>query len=216
MLHFLVQWFVKITAFIPQLFIFKIKVNYEDKSVQGKRIRGKAIVISNHHCLMDFAVNMFVFWRRTLRCAVAEVLYRKNVFLTTFLHLMGTVKVERDAHDFGFIGKMAKVLRRGGVVEIFPESRLPRPGEALPLEFKPSYVYLALESGAPIIPIYSNGKVFARERAEIIIGKPIYVSELYNPALPERENISAINDYVRSKVIELREQLEEKIKIAAG
>ena len=69
------NWFIKLTAWIPQLLVFRIKVHYEDKKVQGKRIKGKAIIVSNHNCIMDFAVLMFVFWRRTLRCAVAEVMY---------------------------------------------------------------------------------------------------------------------------------------------
>lgn len=216
MLSFLVQWFVKLTGWIPQLLIFRIKVYYEDKAVQGKRIRGKAILISNHNCLMDFAVNMFVFWRRTLRCAVAEVIYAKFFLLALFLPLLGAVKVERESHDFTFLGKMGRVLKKGGVAEIFPEARLPQPGEELPLEFKPSYVYLALESGAPIIPVYSNGKAFSKQRARVIIGKPILVSELYNDELSEKENIANINNYVRSKVIELGKQLEHKAEKKAG
>lgn len=207
MIRFLFGWFVKLTGWIPQLFIFKTKVYYEDKSVQKKRIKGSAIIVSNHNGLMDFTVNMFVFWRRTLRCAVAEVIYQKNIFLTAFLHLIGAVRVDRDAHEFSFIGKMKKILSRGGVVEIFPEARLPKPGEERPLEFKPSYVYIALESGAPIIPMYSNGKAFSKERALVIIGKPIYVQDMYNAGLSEKENIANINTHIRSKIIELGEQL---------
>ena len=67
---FLGNWFVKITGWIPQLLIFRTKVYYEDKKVQSRRIKGKAIVVSNHNSLMDFAVLLFVFWRRTLRCLV--------------------------------------------------------------------------------------------------------------------------------------------------
>lgn len=216
MLIFLFQWFVKLTGWIPQLLFFRIKVYYEDKSVQNKRICGKAILISNHHCLMDFAINMYVFWSRTLRCAVAEIIYAKTIFFAALLHLLGAVKVERDAHDFTFLGKMNKVLRRGGVVEIFPEARLPQAGDELPLDFKPSYVYLALESGAPIIPVYSNGKAISKERARIIIGKPIHVSDLYDSSLSEKENIAKINSHIRSKIIELGEQLKLKAEKTAG
>lgn len=210
MIRFLFQWFVKITGWLPQLLIFRIKVYYEDKKVQNKRIRGSAILVSNHHCLMDYAVNMYVFWRRTLRCAVAEIIYAKTIFFAALLHLLGAVKVERDAHDFSFLGKMSQIIKRGGVVEIFPEARLPLPGEERPLEFKPSYVYLALETGAPIIPVYSNGKAFSKKRARVMIGKPILVADLYDEALTEKENIAAINTYIRSKIIELGKQLEEK------
>ena len=68
---------------------------------------------------------------------------------------------------------------------------------------------MALESGAPIIPIYSNGKMFSKEREEVVIGKPIYIEELYDADLSERENINNINTYVRSKIIELGKKIEK-------
>ena len=209
---FLFNWFVKITGWIPQLLVFRIKVHYEDKAVQDRRIKGKAIVICNHNYLMDFGVLLYVFWRRTLRCAVAEIMYKKNFVMSLLLKLLGCVRVERQTHDFSFMGKLKKVLDRGGVVEIYPESRLPNPDEERPLEFKPSYVYLALESDAPIIPVYSNAKIFDKDYTRVIIGKPIKVGELYDTSLTEKENIEKINKSVRSKVIELREQLEKQEK----
>ena len=167
---FICNWFVKITAFLPQLLVFRTKVHYEDKRVQNRRIKGKAIVVSNHNYLMDFAVLMFVFWRRSLRCAVAEIMYQKNFFMTLLLKALGCVRIDREEHDFSFIDKFKKILDKGGVVEMYPESRLPDPGDERPLEFKPSYVYLALESGAPIIPIYNNaGKVFISKMPTIRI-----------------------------------------------
>ena len=207
---FLCNWFVKITGWIPQLLLFKIKVYYEDKSVQNKRVKGKAIIISNHNCLMDFAVLMFVFYRRTLRCAVAEIMYRKNFLMTFLLKFLGSVKVERESHDFSFLTKLKKLLDRGGVVEMYPEARLPKKGEKTPLEFKPSYVYLALESGAPIIPVYTEPTHFKRSRECVIIGKAIDVRELYDANLTEKENIDNINVYVRSKIIELAKELERQ------
>jgi 1-acyl-sn-glycerol-3-phosphate acyltransferase len=116
--------------------------------------------------------------------------------------------VDRDAHDFAFLSKCERILAKGGTVLIFPESRLPRPEEARPLEFKPSYVYLALESGAPLIPVYNNGNLFSKSRNHIIISKPIDVAGLYDASLSEKENIRNINAYVRSKIIELGKELE--------
>lgn len=210
MLYFLFQWFVKITGYIPQRIVFRLKVRYEDKAAQDRKIRSKAIVICNHNYLLDFGVLMYVFPGRTLRCAVAEVMYSKNFLMTTLLKLLGCIKVDRGSFDMGFLDQLKKILDRGGVVEIYPEARLPQKGEERPLEFKPSYVHLALDSGAPIIPVYSNGKLFGKERLQVIIGKPIDVAAMYDAALSEKENISNINSYIRRKVIALGEQLEKQ------
>ncbi len=208
----LFSWFVKITGWILSLTVFRTKVYYEDADVQRRRIKGKAIITPNHTSVFDFAGMMFLFPLRTLRCVVAEVMFNKNFFMNVFLRMLGSIRVERDDFDFSFLGKCKRILDRGGVVEIYPESRLPKPGESRPLEFKPSAVYLALEADAPIIPIYTDGKYFCKQRCRIIIGKPIYVRELYDSALSEKENIENINAYLRGKIIELSEQLAEKQK----
>ena len=210
MFYWLFNWFVKLTAWIPQKILLRLKVFYEDKSVQSKRIRGAAILVSNHHSVYDVAVMMFIFWRRTLRCVVAEIMYTKNFIFSLFLRMLGSVKVDRDAHDFSFLDKCSRILSRGGVVEIYPEARLPKEGEQTPLEFKPSAVYLALESGAPIIPVYNSRRSFADKPGYVIIGKPINVRELYDDSLDEKTNISNITLFLRGKIIELGKELERQ------
>ena len=209
-MYWLIHWIFKITGFIPWLFGYRTKVYYEDKSVQGRRIRGKAIVMSNHHSVMDVALNMFVFWGRTLRCLVAELMYEKNIFMTLVLKLLGGIKVDRNTHDFSFLGKAERVLNKNGVIEIYPEARLANKGEEKPLEFKPSVVYLALSTGAPIIPVYHNGALFKKERARVIIGKPIDVKDWYDDGLLEKENIDMICKKLRERVIELGYELERQ------
>ncbi len=204
------NWFVKITGFIPQIFAFRKKVYYEDKKVQGRRVKKKAIIMCNHHTVYDYMVIMFVFWTRSLRCLIAEIMFQKNVFLTALLKLLGGIKVERDAHDFSFVNKSLQVLDKNGVIEIFPESRIPKKGEQTPLPFKPSVAYIALNSDAPIIPVYTNGKFFNKERSRIIIGKPIDVKEWYDENLSEKENLSIITEKLREKIIWLKDELERQ------
>ena len=212
----LFHWFVKLTGWIPQRLMFRTKVLYEDKSIQDRHIRGKAIVVSNHRRIMDYAVMMFVFWNRTLRCAVAEVVYKKNFIMPLLLKCLGCVSVERDHHDFTFLAKLKYVLDRGGVAEIYPESRLPKDGEDSPIEFKPSYVHLALETDAPIIPVYNSGKIPGHKHEYVIIGKPVFVGELHDSNLSEKENIQKINDYVRSRIIELGQEFQTRQKEAVS
>ncbi|MBO5224628.1 MAG: 1-acyl-sn-glycerol-3-phosphate acyltransferase [Clostridia bacterium] len=208
--HSLVIWFVRITGFIPYLFCFKTKVYYEDKKKQSLKIKGKAIVASNHNSLMDVAVMLFVLWRRIPRIPVAEVLYTKNPFLTFFLKIIGCIKVNRDVHDLSFMSKCEKILDKGGLVKIFPEARLPRKGEETPLPFNPSTVYMALESGAPIIPMYNEGKYYKKESNRVIVGKPFNALDYYDDNLTERENIEIITNKLRDRIIELRDELERQ------
>ena len=209
-------WFVKLTAWPVAWVALHTKCYFEDRRVQGRHIRGKAIVASNHRSVWDVAVMMFAFPLRTLRCVIAEIMFKKNFVFTLFLYAIGGIKVDRNTHDFGFINKAKRVLSRGGVIEIYPESRLPRPGEEMPLEFKPSVIYLALESGAPIIPVYTNGNCFRKARNKIMIGKPFNVLDYYDSELTEKENIANITELLRQRIIDLGKQLEEREKDEAS
>lgn len=54
--------FTKITAYPVQKACFNTKILYEDKSVQNRRIKGPAIVVSNHTSVYDYAVLLFCFF----------------------------------------------------------------------------------------------------------------------------------------------------------
>ena len=203
--------FVKITAYLPQLVIFRTKVYYEDKAAQSRRIKGGAIIISNHTSVWDYAEYLFVFFFRTLRAQMAEVLFEKKP-LGLFLKMMGGIRVNRGANDFACVTKSEKILEKGGVVLIFPESRLPLKGEERPLPFKPGAAYLALLSGAPVVPVFTNGKYFSKKRARVIIGKPIYARDLIDDSLSEKENLARITDIMRDRIISLEKQLYEQTK----
>ena len=206
------NFIVKVTGYPIYLLIFKPRLHYEDRSVQGRRIHGKAIVMSNHMDVWDVAVMLFTFLNRNLRCIVAELMFEKNFFMTFFLKSLGAIRVDRNSHDFAFIQKSCDILDHGGVVEIYPEARIPKKNEEKPLEFKPSVAYMALMSGAPIIPVYTDGRYFCKERNNIIIGKPIDVSVLYDTRLSEQENIKNITEILRNKVLELRDELDNRTK----
>ena len=185
------NWFTKITGWLVQLVIFRTKIYYEDKKVQSRKIRGKAIIYSNHTSVFDYAVFLFVFFGRTLRYQMAEVLFKKKI-LGLFLKMMGGIYVNRDTHDMSFIEKSNEILQKGGVVGAFPESRLPLKEEERPLEFKKSTAYLALISNTPLIPVFTNGVYFKKPRACVMIGKPIYPSEVVDEQLSEKENIEKL------------------------
>lgn len=201
--------FVKLTAWPIWAVVARSKFHYEDRSRQGRRIKGSAIIISNHTSVWDFGAILFLFPFRILRCVVAEIMFNKNPLMTFFLKGLGTIRVDRHSPDFAFIGKGAAILEKGGVVEIYPESRIPdKKGPEL-LPFKPSIAYLALESGAPIIPIYTDGNYFSKARNHIVVGAPIDVRQLYDDSLSEKENIASITQYLRGKIYELRDQVPQ-------
>ena len=203
--------FVKITGWPVQLACFRTKVYYENKQNQSRKIKGPAIIVSNHTAISDFMILMYVF-KRNIHCVMAEVLYKKNKFMNWFLPKMGGIKVDRDTKNYSFIEECCNILKNNGVVEIFPEARIPKPHEKRPLEFKPSAAYIALLSGAPIIPVFTNGSYYKKKRARVLIGDKIDVKTLIDNTKSEKENIETINTYLRNKIMELGNDLEQRTK----
>ncbi len=204
------SWFVKFTGKPIQWLCFRTKVYYEDRKAQSRKIKGPAIIISNHTSVYDFAVMLYVFPHRYLRYLMAECLYEKRS-LGRFLTAMGGVRVDRDSFDFSFVDKSVDILADGGVVGIFPESRLPVEGEERPIPFKPSAAYIALLSGAPIIPVYTDGSYFRKRRARVIIGKPIIAEDLASDVTDEKQRLEIISGILRNRIVELGNELERRI-----
>lgn len=205
-----VVWFMRITGFIPYMLFYRTKVYYEDKKAQSLKIRGKAIVAGNHNSVWDVAVMLYLLWRRIPRTLVAELMYKKSPLFAFMLKSMGSIKVNRDAHDLSFMEKCSKILDNGGLVEVYPEARLPKKDEQKPLPFKPSTVYMALESGAPIIPFYNKGNYGFGRKNELIVGKPFYARDYYDDNLSVRENAEIITEKLRDRIIELKDELDRQ------
>ena len=201
--------FVKVTGWLPQRLVFRTKIYCEDPKIQNRHIRGSAILVSNHTSIYDFAAYLFVFLSRTLRFQMAEVLFEKKI-IAAFLRSLGGIYVDRNVHDLSFVTKSEEILRKGGVVGIFPEGRLPRPGETPPLPFTSGATFLALSTGVPVIPVYTTGGYFRKGRARVMIGTPLYARELVDENLSEKENLVRISELIRRRVIELGEKLDER------
>ena len=199
--------FVKVTGYIPSKIYFRRKIYYVNKEVQSRKIRGAAIIVSNHTAVLDFGLYLFLFGGRTIHPLVGEVLYKKNKMFTFFLNNMGCIKVNRDIYDFSFMTEALDKLFKGKVVMVFPEARIPTKEETDLLEFKPSFVSLALESGAPIIPTYTDGLYGKKGPASVIIGESINLHELYDNDLDEKENIEFLCNYVRDYIKGLGDKL---------
>lgn len=201
----------KITAWPVQFLCFRTKVYYEDKTVQGRKIKGAAILVSNHTSVFDYAALLFVFLFRTLRYHIAEMQFDKKV-LGPFLRALGGIKVERYSGNMNHMLESEDVLKKGGVIGIFPEGRLPLKNEEVPLPFLPGAAYLSMATGVKVIPVYTNGSYFSKKRCKVMIGAPMSPDQFMDPALSDKENLARYADAMRQKVVDLEMMLNGKEK----
>lgn len=210
------SFLIKLSALPVQGVYFRKKVYCEDGDKKLRKIKGPAIIVSNHTSVYDYPLIMYTFFNKNIRTLVGETMYTHSKALNRMLKHLGAIKVDRQNFNFNFLSEISKCLEKKQVCLIFPESRLHKNNEDPNqlLEFKPSYIYSALENKVPIIPVYTNGiygklKKVKKDRARIIIGKPIDVVKLSDSTLTEKENIIKINEYVKNYILKLRDKLEK-------
>jgi glycerol-3-phosphate dehydrogenase (NAD(P)+) len=146
---------------------------------------GPLIIASNHRSFMDpFVIGMML--RRPTYFVAKTELFR-NPVIAWLLSSLGAFPVERGHGDRDAMITARAILERGDVVVIFPEGTRTRPG-ALGTP-KRGVGRLALETGAPVVPVALIGTEAIRRgwrirphRVRIRAGRPLRFPQVDEPS----------------------------------
>ena len=188
---------------------FKRKVYYEDKKVQGRRVRGGALIISNHFCPLDYVMNVVLFFPRKLFVLTLPLVFRSKL-MRTLMKFWGGIEVNQESKNPRFIIEAAKEIKNGHLVQIFPEGHNTPDGKMHP--FYPSYVAIALRANAPIIPVITDGNYGIFKRTHVIIGKPINPRDYLTGEKYTKEDMLRINEIIYQKAQDLRAEIDRRIQ----
>lgn len=138
-------------------------------------LQAPCIVMSNHKSLLD---PFLLAWP----CKKYEIHFlgkkeiTKNRLLSFLVRKLHMISVDRHHTDMQAMRTCARVLRDGQVLGIFPEGtrRLPD----LMSTVETGVAFLALRSGAPLLPVYIDGKLRLFRRTDVYVGEPMDFSDL--------------------------------------
>ena len=208
----ILRWFAIIQGFWLYWVFFKRKTYYEDENARRKhrRFKGGKLIISNHRSVLDFILIMFLVLPRKLWIVASEHAYRSKLqgFGMTFF---GGIPCDRRIRSMRFMEESVKILKKGGVVQIFPEGREYYDGSVGP--FYQSYLVIAHRSGAPIVPIAIDGNYGFGKRTHVLVGNEIDVREYIKtegPIIP-REELAAANEAIHARFVALKADLDARV-----
>jgi 1-acyl-sn-glycerol-3-phosphate acyltransferase len=164
---------------------------------------GPVILAPNHFSNMDHFI-MAAFLRRRVNFVAKSQLFHGPIFETVFYN-GGVFPVRRGHRDDESFQTMHKVLERGGAIVMYAEGGRSRTGK-LSDTVKPGIGRLALESGAPLVPvaIYGSAKVRNWKRGRlpkvtVQFGEPFAFEQVAEPTRYQQQTVSEeIFDEVRT------------------
>jgi 1-acyl-sn-glycerol-3-phosphate acyltransferase len=138
---------------------------------------GPVIIAANHRSMWDVPIHVVACPRPVTFMAKKELF--KGPLLAWAWRVLGGFPVRREISDIRAIDTGLAVLERGEVLGLYPEGTRSLSGEMLP--FLKGAAWIALRSGAPIVPSGlkgtgrrpAEGKPLIGKRVEVIFGPPI-------------------------------------------
>lgn len=199
-------WTYELTRFVlvPLLLIV-----FRARAIATENVpNGPVILAPNHGSFMDhFFTGAFV--RRRVRFMAKSQLFGSQPATYVFSH-GGVFPVRRGHHDEESFKTAFALLDRGDALVMYPEGGRSRSG-ALAEEAKPGVGRLALESGAPIVPVailnsykLRNWKRLQFPKVVVQYGQPFRFERV---AESTREQQQEVADYVLDQIRGLHAEL---------
>lgn len=195
-----------ITGYIPQLLFFKRKTYYVDK--KRTSFKGGKLIVTNHFSMFDYVLSAFIVFPRKLNVVTSEMPF-KNKFLKFGMKFFGAIEANRETKNMSFIDKSVDVLKKGKLVQIYPEGRNSPDGKMH--AFKPSYTVIAHRANVPIILIITDGNYGIFKRTSVLISEEIDISEFIDKdsKITKKEDRNRLNEFIYNKALQMREDLEK-------
>ncbi len=202
------DWVYEMTRVITSLYAYTF---LRARGISTEKVPGAGAVIlaPNHFSFMDhFLMGCYI--RRKVRFMAKSQLFKAPM---DFIYTHGGVfPVRRGARDEEMFITAERILARGGAITMYCEGGRSRTGKVA-VEAKRGIGRLALETGAPVVPIAIYGSSRVRNWKRLQFPK---VTVQYGDALrwervenPTREQQQAVADEVLGQIRQLYAGLEE-------
>ncbi|PWN04268.1 1-acyl-sn-glycerol-3-phosphate acyltransferase [Nocardioides silvaticus] len=191
------------------------------RGVERIPARGPVVLAANHVSELDplLVAEMVLAQGRTPAFLAKSSLFEEGI-VGRWFRAAGHVEVDRSHGADGF-GAALAALRSGALLVVYPEGTITKDPDGRLMELKTGAVRLALESGAPLIPVAQRGaeeilpayshrpKLFKRPTVTIDIGPPLDLTDLRQLG-PDPEAVIAGTRRLADALTRMLDQVAER------
>ena len=204
--------------------LYSLVLSKEWRGAERLRREGGYIVVANHMTEMDpLTIGYPVYAHGTMPRFLAKDSLFRAPGLGWLLRQISQIPVPRGSMDARkSLAAARAAVEAGSAVIIYPEGTLTRDPDLWPMTGRTGAARLALETGAPVIPVAHWGdqellppkatrpRPFPRKRAKVLVGEPIDFSDLLDPeegGHVSRRVLEQVTERMMGEITSLLEQL---------
>jgi len=191
----------RLFKFIAKVF-FSLFYKVEFTDINSIPEKGPLIMCANHISLLDMFLIGYSMKRKIYYIAKNELF--KNPLLAFLVGRLGAFPTNRGRPDVRSFRTVLSLLSEGHIVGIFPEGTRVNIKNKDSIRTKPGVAYIAIKSGAPILPVAIEGNYKLFSRLKVVFGQPFKL-ELDQEKKYSMEELVELSVGVMQKVHKLRE-----------
>lgn len=182
-------------GFFHGLYAFLFRIERIGEKVPEE---GAYILCANHKNYLD-AIALVSTNKRKVYFLAKEELFHHRI-LNWIGHVFDVIPVKRGKQDLDSMKRSLGVLRKGELLGLFPEGT--RKGIAKNGKVKNGAAFMALRTGAPVIPVGIQGSFRPFTKVRLNYGKPIDFKE-YVSKNPDKEVLEQASKQIMDAIIML-------------
>ncbi|MGI8505653.1 MAG: lysophospholipid acyltransferase family protein [Solirubrobacteraceae bacterium] len=213
------QYHARVRAGEPEAKVYEIVriatvlhalITFRARGIGSEHVPGGPVILApNHASFMDhFFTGAFV--RRRVQFMAKSQLFAPGIPQWVFSH-GGVFPVRRGHQDEEAFTSAYKILERGGAIGMYCEGGRSRNGQ-LADEARPGIGRLALESGAPVVPVailgshqVRNWKRLQFPRVTVSYGEPFRFEAIEQPTRDQQQEAA---DFILERIREMHSELQ--------
>jgi len=204
LLHDIVKWFL----FWQGLIWYRIRRKFDGPDAK-KKIKGKAIISSNHVGFSDPFVLQCAFLYRRFHFLYMKELAKNGFTRWAYKNVFLSFPIDRENPSFQTMRFLSEYVKGGNLLAMFPEGHIKRDGVVD--EYKGGVVLIAYLSDAPIIPVYHEKRSSIWRMTRLVVGKPFNVREKIGPVL-NQDKLNEVANELFEYELQLKEMCQRKKK----